>query len=386
MGEFLSQKLRGLVQSDIRAMSRECNRVGGINLGQGICDLPTPPAVARGAIDAIRDNKSTYSYSEGLPELREALSVKLAEHNAIKADPSDEIVVTVGASGAFTAALSGLLNPGDGVLVMEPYYGYHVNAALVAGMSIHYLTLKPPRFALIESELLAALKPNTRAIVICSPANPSGKMFSRDELEVVSRVANQHDLLVITDEIYEYIRFDGREHVSAGSLPTLWDRTVTIMGLSKTFSITGWRLGYAVAPKALVEPMTLVNDLHYVCPPTPLQYGALAGCSVAESFYIELRTDYQRKRDLLCSALRRAGMPPIVPEGAYYILADISELGYPGAREAAMGLLAKCGVAAIPGTAFYRGPVGQTMLRFCFAKDDSVLHEACKRLSTVGAA
>lgn len=378
--EFLASRLRNVVQSDIRRMTREADRVGAINLGQGICDLPTPPLVAEGAKRAIDQRKSLYSYAEGAPELREAIAGKLARDNGIDADPAREIVVTVGSTGAFTTAITALLEPGDGILLMEPYYGYHLNCAIVAGFEPHYLTLQPPAFELTEDALRAALLPNTRAMVVCTPSNPSGKMFSRAELEIVARVAHDRDLLVITDEIYEYIRYDGREHISPATVGGLRERTVSIMGLSKTFSITGWRLGYAVAPPAMAQAMTLVNDLYYICAPTPLQHGVAAGFAAPPEFFAAIAADYQRKRDILCPALADAGLDPIVPQGAYYVLADISRLGFATAREAATALLEQARVAAIPGTAFYRGATGEKLLRFCYATDDDKLVEAGVRL------
>lgn len=376
----IPRRLQDLAQSDIRRMTRECERVGGINLGQGICDLPTPELVREGAIRAIRENKSTYSFAEGARELRDAIARKLLRDNGLKADPATEICVTVGASGAYTCAIHALLDPGDGIILFEPYYGYHLNAAIVAGLVPQFVTLRPPDFALGIAALEAAVTPQTRAMVICTPGNPSGKMFSRDELQMLARVAGKHDLLVITDEIYEYIRYDGRQHIPPASIPGLRDRTVTIMGLSKTFSITGWRLGYAVAPEPLTRAITLVNDLDYVCAPTPLQLGAAAGFDAPQGYFDELQSGYQRKRDSICEALREARLPPIVPQGAYYVLADCSALKAPDAREAAMRLLEKTGVASIPGSAFYRGSAGEKLLRFCFAKDDAVLEEACRRL------
>jgi aminotransferase len=362
-------------------MTRESNRVGAINLGQGICDLPTHPLVAMGARAAIDARKSIYSYPEGIQELREAIAAKLARDNGIEADPMSEIVVTVGSSGAFACALMGLLDPGAGVLLMEPYYGYHRNAAAVAGLEVQYLTLEPPAFALDEQALRGAIRENTRAIVVCTPSNPSGKMFSHEELEIIDRVAAELDLLVITDEIYEYIRYDDRPHISPASVGDLRSRTVTIMGFSKTFSITGWRLGYAVAPAPMAQAMTLANDLFYICAPTPLQHGVLEGMKAPQSFYDELRAEYQRKRDMLALALRAAGLTPIVPQGAYYMLADVSRLGCATAKEAAMLLLEQTRVAAIPGSAFYQGRTGEALLRFCYAKEDAVLDEACQRLA-----
>src|SRR3954462_13358428 len=299
----IARRLQDLAQSDIRRMTRECERGGGLNLGQGICDLPTPPLVRDGAIAAIRENRSTYSLAEGAAELRQAIARKLQRDNGLRADTATEICVTVGASGAYAAAIHALLDPGDGILLLEPYYGYHLNAALVAGLVPEFVTLRAPDFALDESALEAAITPRTRAVVVCTPSNPSGKMFTREELEILSRVARKHDLLVITDEIYEYIRYDGRAHVSPASIDGLADRTVTIMGLSKTFSITGWRLGYAVARPELARPIALVNDVYSVCAPTPLQLGAAAGFGAPASYFESLRSSYQKKRDMICEAL-----------------------------------------------------------------------------------
>ncbi|HZR10562.1 MAG TPA: pyridoxal phosphate-dependent aminotransferase [Myxococcales bacterium] len=379
----IAKRVQELAQSDIRRMTRECERLDGINLGQGICDLPTPAPVRDGAIAAIRENRSTYSFAEGARELRDAIARKLAQDNGLRADPLSEICVTVGASGAYTAAIHALLDPGDGILLFEPYYGYHLNAALVAGLVPEFVTLSPPDFALREQALEAAITPRTRAMVVCTPGNPSGKMFSREDLEIVSRVARRRDLLVITDEIYEYIRYDGRPHLSPAAVDGLGERTVTIMGLSKTFSITGWRLGYTFAPAEMTRAITLVNDLYYVCAPTPLQLGAAKGFDAPRSYFDELQSGYQQKRARICAALREARLEPIVPQGAYYVLADCSRLGFASSREAAMHVLTTTRVASVPGSAFYRGPEGEKLLRFCFAKDDAVLEQACGRLASL---
>jgi aminotransferase len=379
----IARRVQELAQSDIRRMTRECERLDGINLGQGICDLPTPAPVRDGAIAAIRENRSTYSFAEGARELRDAIARKLDQDNGLRADPVGEICVTVGASGAYTAAIHALLDPGDGILLFEPYYGYHLNAALVAGLVPGFVTLAPPDFTLREEALEAAISPRTRAMVVCTPGNPSGKMFSREELAIVSRVARRRDLLVITDEIYEYIRYDGRPHLSPAAIDGLGERTVTIMGLSKTFSITGWRLGYTFAPAEMTRAITLVNDLYYVCAPTPLQLGAAKGFDAPRSYFDELQSGYQQKRERICAALHEARLEPIVPQGAYYVLADCSRLGFATSREAAMHLLTTTRVASVPGSAFYRGPEGEKLLRFCFAKDDAVLDQACGRLASL---
>ncbi len=380
MRPFLSRRLSGLVQSDIRSMTRECDRVGGINLGQGLCELPTPSIVRAGAARAIDEGRNAYSYPEGVPELREAIAKKLEREHGLSFDPASEVVVTVGASGAFAATVTALLDPGDGLLLFEPFYGYHLNTAIVAGLEPQLLELEAPRFRLEGSRLRAAIRPNTRAIVICTPSNPCGRMFSVAELEVLDEIATEHDLLVITDEVYEYIRFDGREHVAPATVGRLRERTVSITSLSKTFSITGWRIGYAAAKKDMANAITLVNDLYYVCAPTPLQIAVADGFEGPREYLDDLATTFQHKRDKICGALASGGMEPVVPEGAYYVLADVAGLGYESSRAAALGVLERTGVASVPGSAFYSGDAGTRFLRFCFAKEDEELDEACRRL------
>ncbi|MEO2164096.1 MAG: pyridoxal phosphate-dependent aminotransferase [bacterium] len=381
----ISKRLQGLAQSDIRAMTRRCMEVGGINLGQGICDLPTPPLVRDAAIQAIVDRKSIYSPCEGILRLREAISLKLERDNGISADPRSEIVVTTGSAAAFACTLHALLDPGDGIMIPQPHYGYHVNAARVAGVEVHSLVLKEPEYLLDADLLRANLRSNTRAILLCTPGNPSGHMLRREEIECVAEVARERDLLVITDEIYEYIRYEGREHLSPSVVADLAPRTVTIMGLSKTFSITGWRLGYAVAPPVMAEAIALVHDVFYICAPTPLQYGVTAGFASPPEFFESMRADYTSKRERLFGALSTAGLEPIQPEGAYYMLARSASLECSDSKEAAFSLLDRCGVASVPGAAFYSGPQGEDWLRFCFAKEDAELDKACTRLEKLGA-
>lgn len=380
MSKFVSARLSGMAQSEIRNMTRECERVGGINLGQGLGDLPTPPLVRDGAIAAIEARKSTYSFPEGATELRQLIAEKLMRDNGIRADPQREIVVTVGSSGGFACTLLGCLNPGDGIVLFEPYYGYHLNAAILAGIEPQFVALDPPTFDLSEQRLRAAIRPNTRAIVLCTPSNPSGRMYGPDDFRMLERVCREHDLLLITDEIYEYIIYDGRTHVCPATVGSLRERTVTLMGLSKTFSITGWRVGYAVAPEPLARAITLASDLFYVCAPTPLQHGVAAGFCSPGDFFVQLRADYQRKRDILCEGLSDAGLRPIVPQGAYYVLAEVGHLGFPTAKAAAMALLEQTKVASVPGTAFYQSAAGEKLLRFCFAKEDDILREASRRI------
>jgi aminotransferase len=377
----VSRRIENLRPSDIRLMTKECERVGGINLGQGLGDLPAPALVREAAIRAIQDGQNTYTASEGITPLRQAIARKLQRDNGLEVDPETQIVISTGTTGAFAATLTALFNPGDGILLLEPYYGYHLNTILLQGLEAQFLTLAPPAFSLEEGALDAAVKPNTRAVVICTPSNPSGKLFSVDELAIVERIARKHNLLVISDEIYEYITYDGHQHISPASVAGLAERTVSIMGFSKTFSITGWRLGYAVARPELAKAINLVNDLLYVCAPSPLQHGVAAGLSAPPEYFAKLRNEYQRKRDIICAGLADAGLTPLIPQGAYYVLADIAHFGYPSAKAAAMALLEQTGVAGVPGTAFYQGNEGENLIRFCFAKDDQTLHEAVRRLA-----
>ena len=378
-----SSRITDLQQSEIRRMTRECDRFDAINLGQGVCDLPTPESVLTAASHAVLKDKSTYSKPEGAPELRKAIAEKVRDYNGLKhADPETDVVVTIGATGAFNCAIHALLEPGSEVLVFEPYYGYHVNSLMVGGFKPVFVTLEPPGWQLTWETIEAAVTPRTRAIVVNTPVNPSGKVMTGDELAIIAGICERYDLLALTDEIYEYILFDGHEHVSLASLPGMWERTVTISGFSKTFSITGWRLGYAIAHPEISERITLVNDLMYVCAPTPLQHGvadAMHG-ELDDSYYSEMAVDYLKKRDMFCDALAAAGLTPYRPSGAYYVLADITRLGCADDRAAAMLLLEEVGVASIPGSAFYASDVGKTLVRFCFAKDWPTLEEACRRL------
>ncbi|MEQ1664565.1 MAG: pyridoxal phosphate-dependent aminotransferase [Bdellovibrionales bacterium] len=395
MGNWGSRRIANLVQSDIRAMTRECNRVKGINLGQGLCELPTPKPIVRAAQSALNDDmKCVYSPAEGILPLRQAIAKKLAKENGIVANPETQIVVTNGATGGFSAALMALLNPGDGLLVFEPYYGYHVNTALLSEIEPQYIPMiiktstddstTATTLIINEQAIRDTIKPNTKAILICTPNNPSGKMWTQSEIDIVAKIANEFDLLVITDEMYEYFRFENRKHISPMTHPKLKDRTVTLMGLSKTFSITGWRLGYVVAAENLALKIKLANDLFYVCAPTPLQHGVLAGFTMNKKYFSDLQKDFTRKRDMICSALDIAGMTPIIPEGAYYVLADITHFKMNDSKAFAMLLLEKAKIATIPGRAFFNSAKGDNYIRLCFGVNDRSLKEACQRIVKFG--
>lgn len=362
-------------------MSLECERVGGINMSQGVCDLEVPLPVKLGAIEAMELGENHYTRHDGLLPLKEAISKKMAIYNRIQADPESNVVVSCGATGAFYSACMALLNPGDEVILFEPYYGYHASTLVAVGAVPVFVTLMPPTWSLDMKELEKAVTQRSKAIMICNPANPSGKSFTRLELDQLAEFAVRHDLLVFTDEIYEYFLYDGREHISPGSLDVIKDRTITISGYSKTFSITGWRIGYAVCHEKWAKTIGYVSDLIYVCGPAPLQMGVARGINeLPPAYYTSLCHDYYLKREKICEALLRCGVTPYVPDGAYYVLADVSRIPGASSKEKAMFILRHTGVATVPGSAFYVSGFGENLVRFCFAKSDEVIDEACERL------
>ncbi len=377
----LGNRLRFLKQSEIRKMTIECARVGGLNLSQGVCDTPPPAIVQQAARDAIAEGCNTYTRYDGLPELRTAIARKLAKENGIDVTGDGDVVVTSGSSSAFYGACLAVLDPGDEVVLFEPFYGYHLDTLTALGVEARVVTMRPPGWTFHPDDLRGAIGPRTRAIVVNTPSNPCGKVWTHTELELVATIAEEHDLFVLTDEIYEYFVYDGRRHVSPASLPSLRDRTITISGFSKTFSITGWRIGFSAGKREHLERLGLVNDLVYICAPAPLQRGVARALETLDaSFYDDLATEYLAKRDKICAALDRAGLPPIVPQGAYYVLADTSRLPGDTSKARVMHLLEKTGVAAVPGDAFYAGPGGNALARFCFAKTSTDLDDACRRL------
>jgi len=362
-------------------MSIECEKLNGINLSQGVCDTEVPSGVSQAAQHAIDLGINSYTRFDGLAELRQAIAGKMRRYNNIIADPEREITVSAGSTGSFYCACLALLDPGDEVILFEPYYGYHVNTLLAVDAIPAYVTMRSPDWTFSPEDLEHAASSKTKAIVVNTPANPSGKVFSRTELEWIADFAKRHDIFVLTDEIYEYFLYDGRSHISPGSLPEMADRTITISGYSKTFSITGWRVGYSVCHERWAQMIGYMNDLIYVCAPAPLQYGVAAGVEeLADSFYDELSVIYAAKRDLICDTLREVGLTPSIPQGAYYVLAEVSRLPGAGSKERAMYLLQKTGVATVPGEAFFHGADGEDFVRFCFAKTDAELTEACRRL------
>jgi len=381
MSLSVSRRRHLVSQSEIRNMTIECARVGGINLAQGVCDLPVPEPVVRGAAEAMAAGINIYTRFDGLPALREAIAAKQERFTGMRVNPEGEVVVSGGATGAFYSACLALLDEGDEVVVFEPYYGYHIVTMASLGIKPAFVTLEPPHWRFTAEDLERAVTARTRAIVLNTPSNPAGKVFTREELALVADFAESHDLFVFTDEIYEHFVFDGREHIAPATLPGMARRTVTISGFSKVYAVTGWRLGYAICDPEWALAIGHFNDLVYVCGPAPLQMGCARGLTeLGDDYYAGVSADHQKKRDLFCAALADAGLTPHVPEGAYYALADITSLPGATAKERALHLLERTGVACVPGSAFYRGPVGQTLARFCFAKEMDVLEDAMARL------
>ncbi|MEK7762789.1 MAG: pyridoxal phosphate-dependent aminotransferase [Nitrospirota bacterium] len=385
MNRHINQRMAGLAHSEIRAMTQACIEAKGLNMAQGVCDTPVPQTVLRAAAQAMEQGKNVYSRFDGLPELRQAIAKKLAQYNGIVVDPETDVTVSAGATGAFHCACLALLDPGDEVVLFEPYYQYHISALLAVEAVPVAVKMQAPDWKFSGTDIERVITPRTRAIIVNSPANPSGKVFSQQELENIAAIAQQHDLFIFTDEIYEYFLYDGRTHVSLATLPGMADRTITLGGYSKTFSITGWRIGYSVAAARWAQAIGAMNDLLYVCAPTPLQAGVAVGIQeLPDSFYRDLARDYQRKRDRFCQALAKAGLAPSIPQGAYYVLAEASRLPGTTGKARAMFLLETIGLAGVPGEAFFSGPEGKQFIRFSYAKIDSDIDDACRRLARLG--
>lgn len=377
----LSELAPGALQSEIRAMTTECDRIGGINLAQGVCDTPVPGPVEAEAHAAIRAGHNIYTRLDGITRLRTAIAAKQQRDYGLTYDAETEVLVACGATAGLHAACMALLNPGDEVILFEPFYGYHVATLKSMRVKPVLVALAEPDWALDSKDLRAAITPKTRAILLNTPANPSGKVFSRAEIEAIAAVCREHDLFLFTDEIYEYFVYDGAQHICPATLEGMRERTIVLSGFSKTFSVTGWRLGYATADAKWMGAMAYFHDLTYVCAPSAFQHGAAAGLEqLPPSFYTDLARDHRSKRERIVAALRDAGMEPSVPAGAYYVLAKVDRLPGATAAQKARHLLAATGVASVAGSAFFRPGRGEDLLRFCFAKKDEDLDDACARL------
>jgi aspartate/methionine/tyrosine aminotransferase len=386
-----ARRTHGFRESVIRGMTRLAREYDSLNLAQGFPNFPAPDALKEAAVRAIRDDINQYAITWGAHRLRTALARTYAERYGLDADPEREITVTCGATEAMIATLLALVNPGDEVIVFEPFYENYGPDTILADATPVYVPLEPGR-PLDLDRLGAAFSRRTRAIIVNTPSNPSGRVLSRPELEAIRDLCVEHDVLAVTDEIYEHILYAG-EHVPIATLPGMRPRTITISGASKTFSVTGWRVGWIIAPAELTDAIRKVHDFLTVGAPAPLQEGVAEALDRLEpTFYSGLATAYRARRDLLQSALAEAGFRSVSPEGAYYILADFSDLAAAAGMEEplddtafAVWLSRDVGVTPVPGSSFYRdGGGGRSQVRFVFCKTEDVLGEAARRLRSIG--
>ncbi|WP_321506681.1 aminotransferase class I/II-fold pyridoxal phosphate-dependent enzyme [uncultured Methanoregula sp.] len=364
-------------ESVIREMTRLALAHNAINLAQGFPDFPCPEELKTAASVAVRDNHNQYAITWGAKNLRDALSARVKTFNGMDFDPETEITVTCGSTEAMMASMLAVIRPGDEVIVPEPFYENYGPDAEISGAVPKYVPLAAD-FSINEEAWKKAVSRKTRAIILNTPNNPTGKIFTRGELAFIRDLCVDHNLVALTDEIYEHIVYDGRKHISLGSLDGMEDRTVTIGSFSKTYSVTGWRVGYALADADLTSRIRKIHDFLTVGAPAPLQQAAVTALSLPGSYYLGLAEEYNRKRHILYNGLKKAGFSCELPEGAYYIFTDIAGFGKSDV-DFARYLVEKIGVAAVPGSSFYHTG-GETKLRFTFSKLDGTLEEACRRL------
>jgi aspartate/methionine/tyrosine aminotransferase len=381
MKELSSHRAKLFTESVIREMTRICNTHGGINLAQGFPDFQAPAEIKDAAAAAIEADYNQYSITWGVPLLREAIARKFADYNGVEVDPEREITVCCGSTESMISSLLAIVNPGDEVIVFEPFYENYGPDAILSGAIPRYVTLHEPDWHFDEKELARTFNDKTRAIIINTPNNPTGKVFSLQELEVIAGLCEQWDVVAITDEIYEHILYDGWKHISIASLPGMRDRTVTINSVSKTYSLTGWRVGWAIASEGLTASIRKVHDFLTVGAPHPLQVGAVAALKMGPSYYEELARGYRGRRDFFVGALKNAGFHVHEPHGAYYVMTDIERFGFQDDVACALHLVEHVGVATVPGSSFYhRTDLGKTKIRFCFPKKQETLLAAAERL------
>lgn len=376
----LSSRTAGFTDSVIRRMTRISNQYGAVNLSQGFPDFDPPKAILERLAQVTNEDFHQYSITWGAQNFREALAHKLEHFSGRAIDANSEIVVTCGSTEAMMAAMMSVTNPGDKVIVFSPFYENYGADTILSGAVPIYVPLIPPTFHFDSNALEAAFKQHPKAIIICNPSNPCGKVFTRDELLFIADLAKKYDTFVITDEVYEHILYAPHQHVYFNTLPNMWERTITCSSLSKTYSITGWRLGYVIAPAEIIETVKKVHDFLTVGAAAPLQEAAVTGLQFDDAYYRELQETYTRKRDLMLHGLDRLGIPHTVPEGAYYIMLDISEFGYDNDLEFAEDLARKVGVGTVPGSSFFKEPENR-FVRIHFAKKEDTLYEALNRLN-----
>jgi len=388
---FLSDKVEHFTESVIREMTRQAMLHDAVNLAQGFPDFPAPEEIKRAAQQAIADDVNQYAITWGAKSLRNAIAAQMKEHQGVEVDPEKEIVVCCGSTEAMIATLLAVCNKGDEVVVFEPFYENYGPDSILSGAKPRFVSLRPPHSPDDEwnfdaQELREAFQHqtathHTKAIILNTPNNPTGKVFTRQELELIRDLCVEYNVLAITDEIYEHILYDGAQHISIASLEGMRDRTITINGLSKSYSVTGWRVGWAVAPPAITNAIRKVHDFLTVGAPAPLQEAGAAALSLPAGYYRELADRYRTRRDHLIPALERAGFRCYRPRGAYYVMTDISAFGFSNDVEFAAYLVKDIGIACVPGSSFYKHPKeGSQQVRFAFCKKPETLDKAALRL------
>lgn len=367
-------------ESVIREMTRLANQHQAINLAQGFPDFEPPAPLIEALERSARGPFHQYSITWGSARFRQALAAKINRFSGLEIEPDKHIVTTCGSTEAMMVAMMTACNPGDKVIVFSPFYENYAADAILSGAEPIYVSLQPPDFGFDPDELRRAFAQKPKALVLCNPSNPSGKVFTREELLFILDLAREHDAFIITDEVYEHIVYTPHQHIPFATLPGAWERTITCGSLSKTYSITGWRLGYVVATEKIIAQAKKVHDFLTVGAAAPLQEAAVTALEFPESYYTDLLAEYARKRDLFLGYLRQTGLAFTTPQGAYYTLVDISPLGFTNDRIAAEELTKRIGVTGVPGSSFFREPIHR-YIRFHFAKKDETLHRAGERLA-----
>lgn len=378
----LSTRTADFTDSVIRRMTRISNQYGAVNLSQGFPDFDPPKELLDRLAQTAGENFHQYSITWGAQNLREALAKKQSRLMGHAVDPNGEIVVTCGSTEAMMAAMMTVANPGDKVIVFSPFYENYGADTILSGAEPIYVPLHPPAFNFDPEELEDAFRQRPKALILCNPSNPCGKAFTKAELETIAALAKKYDAYVITDEVYEHIVYAPNRHTYFAALPGMWERTISCSSLSKTYSITGWRLGYTIAPPEITERIKKVHDFLTVGAAAPLQEAVIPGLKFGQAYYDDLLAIYTHKRDLFLKGLDEIGLVHNVPQGAYYILMDISEFGYDSDLEFCETLAEKVGVGAVPGSSFFREPVNH-LIRFHFAKKDETLLDALNRLESL---
>ncbi len=378
----LSKRTETFTDSVIRRMTRISNQYGAVNLSQGFPDFEPPRELLNRLAEVSNEDFHQYSITWGAQNFREALAEKQSRLMGRRIDPNEEIVVTCGSTEAMMAAMMTVTNPGDKVIVFSPFYENYGADTILSGAEPIYVPLYPPEFNFDPDELEAAFRQKPKALILCNPSNPCGKVFTYDELKIIADLAEKYDAFVITDEVYEHIVYAPHKHTYFASLPNMWERTISCSSLSKTYSITGWRLGYIIAPPQIIDVAKKVHDFLTVGAAAPLQEAAVTGLRFGEDYYRQLRDKYTEKRDLFLKGLDDIGIAHTVPQGAYYILLDVSEFGYKSDLEFCEVLARNVGVGAVPGSSFFREDVNH-LIRLHFAKKTETLNEALNRLEHI---